>query len=88
MTMADNLTSLTARSRKTKPEYHVVNTTFQKLQQVFTGNALHLLGLVIIAAELLFHDAVNEFRFLLLFQLKSVLADLAIRTLRLTLRFL
>ena len=65
MAVSYNLTSLTAGVCKTKTEYNVVNSSFQKDEQVFTGDAFHFFSSVVVAAELFFQQAINKFCFLL-----------------------
>ena len=74
MTVVDQLTSLAAGHGEAKSEHDVVKTLLKDSQEVFTGDAGHLLGSLIVQTELLFEDAVDELDLLLLIELHAVLA--------------
>ena len=77
MLMSDNLTCLTACAGKAHAENDIVQAALKHGHKVFTGHALHPVGLVIVVAERLLKNAVDEFGFLLLAQLHAVLTELA-----------
>ncbi len=72
MTMVDHLASLGAIFRQTHAENHIVQTQFQRLKQVKTGQTTCAACIAEIAAELAFENAINAARFLLCAQLASV----------------
>ena len=86
VTVADELTCLTARVGKAEAEHDVVHAALEEAEEVFTGDAGHLLCLLIVAAELPLKDTVDELCLLLFLELKSVLGDLAVRAAELTRR--
>ena len=65
----------------------VVEAALEETEEVLTRDALHLLRFIVVSTELLLEHAVDELCFLLLFQLRAVLGDLAVRAAELTLRF-
>ena len=85
--VTDGLTGLLAGAGEAEAEHDVVETELEKSHQVVAGDAVHLLGLVVVATELLLEHAVDELGLLLLAQLHAVLALLATAC-GLTLRFL
>lgn len=71
--VAHELTGGAAGPGQAGPVDHVVEPSFQDLQQVLTGLAGAPRGFLVVAAELLLHDAVGEPRLLLLLELEQVL---------------
>ena len=75
--MVDNLAGLTSCSCEAKSEDDVVETKLEQLHQVLTCHARHSVCLLIIVAERLLKNAVNELCLLLLTELQTVLRNLA-----------
>ncbi len=88
MTMTNELTGLATRISEAETEHDVVKTTLEQAEQVLTSDALHLLGFIIISTELLLEHSIDKLCFLFLFQLQTILRNLAVRTARLTLGLL
>src|SRR5919202_1122588 len=77
VTVAHQLAGHVAGLGEAGPVHDVVQARLEDLQQDLTGLARLLVGLFVVAAELLLQDAVDAARLLLLAQLQQVLAVLA-----------
>ena len=69
------LASLATRSCEAEPEYNVVQTTLELLQEYFAGYAFGARGFFKIVAELAFLREVDALCFLLLAELQAVAYD-------------
>ena len=86
--VTDGLTGLLAGTGEAETEDHVVKAGLEQRHQVVARDALDLERLVVVAAELLLENAVDELGLLLLAQLTAVLALLATLALGLAVRLL
>jgi hypothetical protein len=77
MIMPDELSGLAAGICETEPVDRVVQSAFEQNKEVCTGDTLAAVSFFEIAFELLFHQAVNSFDFLLFPKLESVIGELA-----------
>jgi hypothetical protein len=73
MTVIDDLACLSAAVGQAHAENHIVQTAFEQLKQVQTGQTPAALGDAEVAAELAFENAINAANFLLGAQLASVI---------------
>ena len=73
MTVVDKLAGLAAGGGEAEAEDDVVQTALKLDQQVVAGLAGHTDGLLIVAAELLLQNAVDELDLLLLIELGGIL---------------
>ena len=88
MTMVDKLSGFSSCGAQPHSVDDVVKSFFQHDQQVFTGDALLVRRLLKCISELLFKDAVDELRSLLLTELETVFAHLLVLiSMRRSLRF-
>ena len=78
MAVAHQLARLAPRLCETKAENHVVQATFELLQEQFAGDALSARCLLVVSAELAFQGEVNALGFLLFAQLQTVAYDLGL----------
>src|SRR5699024_9316507 len=78
--VAHELSCLPTRLREGHAVHDVVETRFQALEEILTGLARAAVGLLVVAADLLLHDAGGEAGLLLLLQLGAVLGLLDPRT--------
>ena len=74
--MHDDLARHAAGLGKAKTIDHVVKAQFEELQQVFTGDALHVGRLEVVTVELLLQHTVNKLDLLLFLELRAVLGNL------------
>src|SRR5207248_10822802 len=74
MSVTDELARLSARRRKTEAVHDVVEPRLEHAQEVLTGDAALLVGLLVVGAELVLEQPVVAARLLLLAQLQQVLA--------------
>ena len=74
VSMADELTGLTAGHRKAHAVNNVIQTALDRDEQIVTGLAGGGSGRLIVAAELLFEDTIDELDLLLFSKLKAVFA--------------
>ena len=73
--MADQLPRFSAGGTKPHAVDHIVEATFQQLQQVLTGCALEASSFLVIVPKLLLEDTVDTAYFLLLAQLHTVVGQ-------------
>src|SRR5579862_3128356 len=78
VSMADQLTSLTARLGESEAEHDVIETPLELLQQPLAGHALSARSLFEVVAELAFLGEVDALGLLLLAQLQAVAYDLGL----------
>src|SRR5512138_2393829 len=72
MPMPHQLPSFCMVGRKSQSVYDVVQPSFEQLQQILAGNALHARGLLVVAAELPLRQAVHALQLLLFAQLRPI----------------
>jgi hypothetical protein len=77
MTMVDQLSGAGDGGAKTKAETHIVEASFQQLEEVCAGGPFHGTGLLHVADELPFRNTVIEPKLLLLFETDGVFGALA-----------
>src|SRR5436190_11198875 len=78
MAVAHELARLRPARSPTRAEHDVVEAQLEQLEQILAGHALATVRLLVDAAELLLHQAVDAARLLLLAQLQQVLGALAL----------
>ena len=74
--MPNQLTGFVARCGKAEPVNHAVKTPLEQHQQIFAGDAFHLVGFLEIGTELLFQQTIGTLDTLLLAQLGAVIRNL------------
>ena len=74
MAVRDELAGLVPAHGEPAPVHHVVQPQLEELEQARAGDPLGAGGFLVVAAELLFQDAVDAARLLLLAELDQVLA--------------
>jgi hypothetical protein len=79
--MAYQLTRLRTGIGETKTIHNVVEATFKEMEQIFTGYTAHLIGALIVPAELTFQYTINPLCFLLFAQLNSIVGFFLLTTL-------
>ena len=88
MTMVHDLAGFHTGPRKAQTEDNIVEAALQGDHQVLTDLTLHALCLVVIISKRFFKHTVDEFRLLLLTELKRILTHLSVGSLRLSVGFL
>ena len=88
VTMKNGLAGLLAGASKAKAEHDVVEPGLEDGHEVVARDALALKSQLVVAAELLLENAIDELGLLLLAKLRTVLALLTATLLGLTVRFL